>query len=173
MVSRISVAKKVPERKCDRRVATHFWPLRGQQTNSRVVKLSSNRETPTYAAVLLQDEAIHHDCHQVGTCKVTWDNHRVRIQCRSGKCAKIHSYVTDDESKMCAHAKKYWSTSEISNQISWKALLFTLPAKPQQQSVSPLMLQGDVGSLTNIVPPAISLSFQVQRRLFGFRNEPL
>ena len=26
MVSRISVAKKVPERKCDRRVATHFWP---------------------------------------------------------------------------------------------------------------------------------------------------
>ena len=80
--------------------------IRGQQTNSRVVKLSSNRETPTYAAVLLQEEAIHHDCHQVGTCKVTWDNHRVRIQCRSGKCAKIHSYVTDDESKMCAHAKK-------------------------------------------------------------------
>ena len=69
--------------------------------------------------------------------------------------------------------EKYCSTSEISNQMSWKALLSRLPTKPQQQSVSHLMRQGDVGSLTNIVPPAISLSFQVQRRLCGFRNEQL
>ena len=80
--------------------------IRGQQTSSRVVKLSSNRDTPRYATVLKHEEAIYHNCHQIGICKVTWDNHRVRIQCVSGKCTKIHSYVTEDESKIGAHARK-------------------------------------------------------------------
>jgi len=80
--------------------------IRGQQNNSRVVKLSSNRDTPRYATVLKLEEAVFHNCHQIGICKVTWDNHRVRIQCVSGKCAKMHSYVTEDESQMCAHARK-------------------------------------------------------------------
>ena len=83
-----------------------LWILNQQSQWTQVIKFVTRpQETARFGAVLKRNEALFNNCHRTGVCTITRDMHHAKIRCWSGRCTKIHSFVTEDQAKMCAHAR--------------------------------------------------------------------
>ena len=93
-----------------------LWILNQQSQWTQVIKFETRpQETARFGAVLKRNEALLNNCHRTGVCTITRDMHQAKIRCWSGRCTKIHSFVTEDQTKMCAHARLILSYVEASD----------------------------------------------------------
>ena len=93
-----------------------LWILNQQSQWTQVIKFEVRpQETARFGAVLKRNEALLNNCHRTGVCTITRDMHQAKIRCWSGRCTKIHSFVTEDRAKMCAHARLILNYVEASD----------------------------------------------------------